>query len=169
MKNNILSKEYLKSKAMEIKEHGNMLGIRVTIPNQDMTELIINDNSSIENKLDYYCKTYDDNLIHCMNDRVKIVDIEEIKYIISKCSDEIKKQELLNRGFKETIVIGIGAALFKEYKNDYHYYGISIGLNGDVIITNYDQKASNVISFNFNKEFVKDLIFILNHLEMSND
>lgn len=59
-----MNRDYLIKKGKEIKENGNMLGIKVTIPNQDETELIINNNSSIDNKIDYYCKAYDENLVH---------------------------------------------------------------------------------------------------------
>lgn len=50
--------------------------IEVTIPNQDNTEYIINKAESVENKMNYYCKTYDENLIHSMNDKIKIVNVE---------------------------------------------------------------------------------------------
>ena len=36
-----MNRDYLIKKGKEIKENGNMLGIKVTIPNQDETELII--------------------------------------------------------------------------------------------------------------------------------
>ena len=65
--------------------------------------------------------------------------------------------------------MGMGAALYKEYKNDYHFYAIIIGFNGDVIVTNYDETENNTISFNFNMDFVNDLIYILEHLETIKD
>lgn len=73
-----MTRDYLIAKAKEIKDNGNMLGIEVTIPNQDGIELIINGNDSIDNKVEYYCKAYDENLVHSMNDRIKIVDIVEV-------------------------------------------------------------------------------------------
>ena len=36
-------------------------------------ELIINDWSALDVKLEYYLKAYDENLVHSMNDRIKIV------------------------------------------------------------------------------------------------
>lgn len=78
------TREYLIKKAKQIKENGNMLGIEVTIPGQNATELIINGVDSIDNKLDYYCKAYDENLVHSMNDRIKIVDIVEVTKVIRK-------------------------------------------------------------------------------------
>ena len=30
---------------------------------------------NLKNKLEYYCKAYDENLVHCMNDKIKIVNI----------------------------------------------------------------------------------------------
>ena len=76
-----MNREFLIKRANLIKEHGNMLGIEVTIPNQEATEIIINKPDSIDNKVDYYCKAYDENLVHSMNDRIKIVDIIEITSI----------------------------------------------------------------------------------------
>ncbi len=73
-----MNREYLIKKANEIKSHGNKLGVEVTIPNQKATELIINDTDSIDNKVEYYCKAYDENLIHSMNDKIKIVNILEV-------------------------------------------------------------------------------------------
>ena len=56
-----MNREFLIKRANLIKEHGNMLGIEVTIPNQEATEIIINKPDSIDNKVDYYCKAYDEN------------------------------------------------------------------------------------------------------------
>ena len=79
-----MNREFLISRAKQIKENGNMLGIEVTIPGQDVTELIINGLDSIDNKVNYYCKAYDENLVHSMNDKIKIVDIVEITKVIRK-------------------------------------------------------------------------------------
>lgn len=73
-----MNRDLLISRAKQIKENGNMLGIEVTIPGQEGIELIINGLDSIDNKVEYYCKAYDENLVHCMNDKVKIVDIVEV-------------------------------------------------------------------------------------------
>ena len=79
-----MNREFLISRAKQIKENGNMLGIEVTIPGQDATELIVNGLDSIDNKVNYYCKAYDENLVHSMNDKIKIVDIVEIIAVIRK-------------------------------------------------------------------------------------
>lgn len=79
-----MNRDLLISRAKEIKENGNMLGIEVTIPGQEATELIINGSDSIDNKIEYYCKAYDSNLVHSMNDRIKIVDIVEVISINKK-------------------------------------------------------------------------------------
>ena len=47
--------------------------VEVTIPGQDETEIIINDAESLDNKIAYYKKTYGEDGVHCMNDRIKIV------------------------------------------------------------------------------------------------
>lgn len=51
------------------------LCVAVTIPGQKDVEYIINKNKSIKNKLEYYKNTYNDDLEHCMNDRIKIVRV----------------------------------------------------------------------------------------------
>lgn len=79
-----MNREFLISRAKQIKENGNMLGIEVTIPGQDATELIVNGLDSIDNKVNYYCKAYDENLVHSMNDKIKIVDIVEVTKVIRK-------------------------------------------------------------------------------------
>jgi len=47
--------------------------VEVTIPNQDYTEFIVNKSESLENKLEYYKKTYTQNLVHSKCDSIKIV------------------------------------------------------------------------------------------------
>lgn len=79
-----MNRNELIEKSKIIKANGNMLGVRVTIPGQDATELIINENDSIDNKVEYYCKAYDENLVHCMNDRIRIVEILEVTQIRAK-------------------------------------------------------------------------------------
>ena len=66
----------------EAKENKQDICIEVTIPNQEDTEYIINKNKSIDNKLDYYCKAYDNNLVHSMNDRIRIVNIYAIDFYL---------------------------------------------------------------------------------------
>lgn len=51
------------------------LCIEVTIPGQEDTEFIVNKPTSIQNKMEYYCKAYDENLVHCMNDKIKMVNV----------------------------------------------------------------------------------------------
>ena len=52
----------------------NDIAIEVTIPGQETTEVIINRNENLDNKLEFYNKAYDENCVHCMNKEVKIVD-----------------------------------------------------------------------------------------------
>lgn len=58
---------------------GKDIQIEVTIPGQNDTEYIVNKNKSIANKLQYYCDTYDENLVHNKNPNVKIVGVQKIK------------------------------------------------------------------------------------------
>lgn len=57
----------------QVKDNKWDLCVAVTIPGQNDVEYIINKHRSIDNKLKYYLKTYDENMTHCMNDRIKIV------------------------------------------------------------------------------------------------
>lgn len=69
-----MTREMLKEIFQTAKENKTDIYIAVTIPGQDDVEYIVNKNHSLDNKLDYYCKAYDENCVHSMNDRIKIVD-----------------------------------------------------------------------------------------------
>lgn len=69
-----MTREMLKEIFQTAKENKTDIYIAVTIPGQNDVEYIVNKNRSLDNKLEYYCKTYDENCVHCMNDRIKIVD-----------------------------------------------------------------------------------------------
>lgn len=68
-----MTREEFKKIVEEIKANKWDLCVAVTIPGQDDVEYIINKYKSIDNKLQYYLKTYDENMTHCMNDRIKII------------------------------------------------------------------------------------------------
>lgn len=90
---------------------GSDIQVEVTIPGQDDTEYIINKNKSIANKLQYYCDTYDDDLVHKRNSQVKIVNISKIS--LSKTG---KIVECENCGQNFTVV--------PEEKREYGEFGI---------------------------------------------
>lgn len=50
------------------------IAVEVTVPGQKTTEVIINRNENLDNKLAFYTKAYDEDCIHCMNKEVKIVN-----------------------------------------------------------------------------------------------
>lgn len=54
--------------------------VEVTIPGQEDTEFIINKNSSIKNKLEYYKKTYDHKCVHKHCNEIKIVSVRKLKF-----------------------------------------------------------------------------------------
>lgn len=58
----------------EAKEKGYHGFIEVTIPGQNDTEFIVNKPGSIDNKCDYYKKTYDVDGVHKHCSDIKIVD-----------------------------------------------------------------------------------------------
>lgn len=49
---------------LKVKEKGFDMVVQLKMPNQIEPELIVNYNSSIDTKLEYYKKTYDENLVH---------------------------------------------------------------------------------------------------------
>lgn len=58
---------------LEAKKEGKGVAVEVTIPGQNDTEFIINKNESIDNKLNYYNKTYSNELIHKHCNNIKII------------------------------------------------------------------------------------------------
>lgn len=70
-----LTKEELKNFFLNMKKEGLDVGIKLKMPNQKEPEIIMNYNSSIDTKLEYYKKTYDDNLVHKNCKDIKIVDM----------------------------------------------------------------------------------------------
>lgn len=57
------------------KENGRDIIIKLQMPNQKDSEYIMNKCSSINTKLDYYKKTYDNNLVHKNCKNIKIIDL----------------------------------------------------------------------------------------------
>lgn len=57
--------------SMQVKKK--YFAIAVTLPDTDEVELIINTTPNFQNKLDYYMRSYDENLIHNMNAKIRIV------------------------------------------------------------------------------------------------
>lgn len=75
MDNEKLTKEELKSFFLNMKKEGLDVAIKLKMPNQIEPEIIMNYNSSIDTKLEYYLSTYDDNLIHKNNSEIQIIDV----------------------------------------------------------------------------------------------
>lgn len=68
-------------KALETaKEQELDIAIEVTVEGQESTELIMNRNASIENKLAYYKEAYNEDLTHKNNANVRIVGVSMGKY-----------------------------------------------------------------------------------------
>jgi len=66
------------------------VGIAVTIPNTDEFEVIINHKANFDEKLDYYLKTYNEDLTHKHAAGIAIVD-----FAFANTFEEIQ-QQLLN-------------------------------------------------------------------------
>lgn len=56
-----------------LKEHAQTVAVELTIPGQHDTEFIINRYRSIKNKINYYKRTYNEDLIHKKVPSIKIV------------------------------------------------------------------------------------------------
>ena len=69
------TKEELKGFFLNMKKEGLDVGIKLKMPNQEEPEIILNYNSSIDTKLEYYLNTYDDNLVHKNNPEIQIIDM----------------------------------------------------------------------------------------------
>lgn len=68
-----MTREELKKIFAQAKESKLDVYVAVTIPGQDDVEYIVNKNKSLDNKLEYYCKAYDEDCVHCMNNQIRIV------------------------------------------------------------------------------------------------
>lgn len=68
-----MTREELKKIFAQAKESKLDICVAVTIPGQDDVEYIVNKNKSLDNKLEYYCKAYDEDCVHCMNNQIRIV------------------------------------------------------------------------------------------------
>ena len=68
------------------KKNKNGICVEIQMPNQKTNELIINDYSALDVKLEYYLKAYDENLVHSMNDRIKIVNAYPCEYYVPNYS-----------------------------------------------------------------------------------
>lgn len=65
---------------MEAKANKSDVCVEVIVPGQEDTEYIVNKNKGIDNKLDYYFQTYDDNLVHKHNEAIRIVNAFAIDF-----------------------------------------------------------------------------------------
>ena len=59
----------------EVKRRGDDVVVKIKLPNQKEPEVIMNYNSSIDVKLEYYKNTYDDNLVHKNCKDIQIIDL----------------------------------------------------------------------------------------------
>ena len=75
-----MTREILKQIFTDAKENKLDVYVAVTIPGQEDYEYIVNKNKSLDNKLEYYCKAYDENCVHCMNNQIKIVNAGMIDF-----------------------------------------------------------------------------------------
>lgn len=79
-----MSRDELKEVFARAKAEKTDIYVAVTIPGQDDVEYIVNKNKSLDNKLEYYCKAYDENCVHCMNDQIRIVKAGVIDFYMGE-------------------------------------------------------------------------------------
>ena len=77
-----MTKEQLINIFMEAKKNKCDICVELTIPGQNDREFIVNKNKSIENKLKYYLETYDDELKHCRNNNIRIINAFAIDFYL---------------------------------------------------------------------------------------
>ena len=77
-----MTKEQLINIFMEAKRNKCDICVELTIPGQNDTEFIVNKNKSIENKLKYYLETYEDELKHCRNNNIRIINTIDIDFYL---------------------------------------------------------------------------------------
>ena len=123
----------------EVKEAGKDIGVEVTIPGQDTTEIIINRNENIDNKLEFYKKAYDDNCVHCMNNQVKIINAFAIEFFTRVTDNELANKE-------NTMDFGEAIKLLKQGKKMQRE-----GWNGK---KQYIELASNISYINADSQII---------------
>lgn len=74
-----LNKQELIDFFEKTKEAGEDIIVKLKMPNQKDPEIIMNYNSSIDVKLEYYKNTYDDELVHNNCKDIQIIDILSTK------------------------------------------------------------------------------------------
>lgn len=79
-----MTREELKEVFAQAKENKTDVYVAVTIPGQEDVEYIVNKHRSLENKLEYYCKAYDENCVHVTNDQIRIVDAGMIDFYMGE-------------------------------------------------------------------------------------
>ena len=90
------------AKLTAAKEMGRAAFIEVTIPGQQATEFIVNANTSIENKLEYYRKTYDHNGVHKGCRDIKIVNAGDSVELMNRLFEQLRaaEQDAADANFK---------------------------------------------------------------------
>jgi hypothetical protein len=90
MKTNLTMKDLQTHFKQAIAEKYKWFAIKVYIPGFGAGELILNPLCNIEDKLEYYAKAYDENLVHRQSGVIKIIDwdyadfVDELKFFDSK-------------------------------------------------------------------------------------
>jgi hypothetical protein len=82
-----MTKAKLKKAFQEAKKNKCAICVEIDMPGQNTNELIINSYDALDNKLEYYLKAYDKNLVHVTNDQLKIVDAYPCDYYMPKWND----------------------------------------------------------------------------------
>lgn len=84
-----LEKAFKESKELELP-----ICVAIKLPNQKDPELIINGIDSLDNKLDYYQKAYDEKLVHKSNKDIKILSAFPIRFFYDEIDKAIADDEI---------------------------------------------------------------------------
>lgn len=85
---NELEQAFIKAKEQQMP-----ICVALSIPNQKSDELIINAYESLDSKLEYYKKTYNTNLTHKNNEKIKIKDVFPIMFYYDEIDKEISEDQ----------------------------------------------------------------------------
>ena len=69
----------------DCRDKGLDMVIKLKMPNQEQPEIIMNYNKSIDTKLEYYQKTYTDDLVHKNNPEIQIIEILGTNIPFQRC------------------------------------------------------------------------------------
>ena len=162
-----MTREELKRVFELAKESKSDVYIAIVMPGQDDYEYIINKNKSIDNKLEYYCKAYDEEFVtnkvsakfvmlrnfKIMNDIV----VDDNIYFIEKDLFDKYKEALINKKDNDILVFPTnteGMHYSKSF-NNFNDTFLEEDLTKNLLVYNIYEKTINEGKYEFNLKSIK--------------